>query len=45
MSEQEAIKQLQEGEMAARRQAADLLGAIGGAVSLEPLVRALRDED
>lgn len=45
MSEKEAIRQLQEGEMVARRQAADLLGGIGGATSVEPLVRALRDED
>jgi tetratricopeptide (TPR) repeat protein len=29
----------------ARRQAADLLGAIGGAQAVEPLVQALRDED
>lgn len=45
MSEQDAIKQLQEGEMVERRQAADLLGAIGGDTSVEPLVKALRDED
>lgn len=45
MSEQDAIKQLQDGDMVARRQAADLLGAIGGEASLEPLVRALHDED
>ena len=45
MSEKDAIKQLQEGEMVKRRQAADRLGAIGGDTSVEPLVRALRDED
>lgn len=45
MSEEDAIKQLQEGEMEARRQAADLLGAIGAASAVEALVRALRDED
>ena len=43
--EEDAIKQLQMGEVVARRQAADLLGAIGGTGAMEVLVRALRDED
>lgn len=45
MSEEDAIKQLQMGEVVARRQAADLLGVIGGTGAVEVLVRALRDED
>ncbi|MFQ5988887.1 MAG: tetratricopeptide repeat protein [Candidatus Methylomirabilales bacterium] len=45
MSEEDAIKQLREGGMEARRQAADVLGAIGGVGAVEPLVQALRDED
>jgi tetratricopeptide (TPR) repeat protein len=45
MSEKDAIQRLQESEIVARRQAADLLGRIGGAASVEPLVRALQDED
>ena len=43
--EEDAIKQLQMGEVVARRQAADLLGAIGGTGAVEVMVRALRDED
>lgn len=43
--EQDAIKQLQERDPNARRQAADRLGAIGGAQAVEPLVQALTDED
>lgn len=45
MREEDAIRQLQEGEDTARRQAADLLGTMGGARAEEPLVQALRDED
>ncbi|MFQ5881355.1 MAG: tetratricopeptide repeat protein [Candidatus Methylomirabilales bacterium] len=44
-NEENAIQVLQEGEGMARRQAADLLGTIGGPRAVEPLVRALRDED
>ncbi|MBW8004494.1 MAG: tetratricopeptide repeat protein [candidate division NC10 bacterium] len=45
MREEDAITQLREGEDMARRQAADLLGAIGRAQAVEPLVQALQDED
>lgn len=45
MGEEEAINQLRDGEDTARRQAADLLGTIGSARAVEPLVHALRDED
>ncbi|MFQ5657985.1 MAG: tetratricopeptide repeat protein [Candidatus Methylomirabilales bacterium] len=45
MSEEDAIKRLQEGEAMVRRQAADRLGTVGGAGAVEPLVRALQDED
>lgn len=45
MSEEDAIKRLQERDMTVRRQAADHLGTIGGARAVEPLVRALKDED
>lgn len=45
MSEEDAIKRLQERDMTVRRQAADHLGTVGGARSVEPLVRALQDED
>ncbi len=44
-TEEDAIKQLQGGEMVARRQAADLLGVIGEEGAVEALVQALRDED
>ena len=43
--EEDAIRQLHEQDSTARRQAADRLGAIGGASAVEPLVQALRDED
>ncbi len=45
MREEDAIKRLQDGDEVTRRQAADLLGAVGGAQAVEPLVAALQDED
>jgi Flp pilus assembly protein TadD len=45
MREEDAVKHLRDGEDMKRRQAADLLGAIGGAQAVEPLVKALQDED
>lgn len=45
MREEGAIKQLQDADCAVRRQAADLLGEIGGPQCVEPLVHALQDED
>ena len=45
MREEDAITRLHTGDEVARRQAADLLGAIGGAQAVEPLVAALQDED
>lgn len=45
MTEGEALRLLRLGGAMERRQAADLLGQIGGSRAVEPLIHALRDED
>ncbi len=45
MTEEEALRLLRLGEVGERRQAADLLGQIGGSRAVESLIHALRDED
>ena len=44
-TEGEAIKGLEDPDAGVRRQAADLLGSIGGSPAAVPLVQALKDED